>query len=258
MTDKFHNKYRIPSARMQNWNYKWAGAYFITICTQNREHYFGEIKNGKMQLSPIGVIADIMWYEIKNHTQNTKLDAFVVMPNHIHGILILNGNDTDDMKNMDGMIMVENAENQNNVENVETGRKDVETGRKDVETGHALSLRLNQSGQPVQPMNHTTPISSIHPIISKKIIQSNNPIIPDDQNTIGQKRFQNIGNNSISSIIGSYKSAVTKHAHRLGFDFGWQTRFHDHIIRDHESFDKIQKYIMENVLKWEEDKFYIS
>ena len=211
----------------------------------------------KIQLSPIGVIADVMWYEIKNHTKNIKLDAFVVMPNHVHGILILDGNDTNDMKNMDGKIIVENAENQNNVENVETGRKDVEIGRKDVETGHALSLRLNQSEQTVRPTNHANPIPSIHPIISKKIIHSNNPIIPNHQNAIGQKRFQNIGNNSVSSIIGSYKSAVTKHAHRLGFDFAWQTRFHDHIIRDQESFDKIQKYIIENVLKWEEDKFYI-
>ncbi len=59
MTDKFHNKYRIPSARLQNWDYRWAGAYFITICTQNREHYFGEIENGEMQLSPLGAIADV-------------------------------------------------------------------------------------------------------------------------------------------------------------------------------------------------------
>ena len=90
MSEKFQNKYRIQSARCPNWDYSSNAAYFITICTQNRENYFGEIINQKMQLSQIGVIADILWHEIKNHTKNVDLEAFVVMPNHIHGILILN------------------------------------------------------------------------------------------------------------------------------------------------------------------------
>jgi REP element-mobilizing transposase RayT len=85
MTDKFQNKYRIPSSRLQNWDYRWNAAYFVTICTKNRHHYFGE-----MNLSGIDIIADIMWYEIKNHSKNIELDAFVVMPNHIHGIIIIN------------------------------------------------------------------------------------------------------------------------------------------------------------------------
>jgi putative transposase len=93
--EKYQNKYRIPSARWQDWDYAWDGAYFITICTQNREHYFGEIIENKMVLSNSGTIADILWYEIKNHAKNIELDEFVVMPNHIHGILILRGNVAD-------------------------------------------------------------------------------------------------------------------------------------------------------------------
>lgn len=87
--EKYKNKYRIASARAQWWDYGWNGAYFITICTQNREHFFGEIRNGKMNLSPTGTIADILWYEIQHHAQFVELGDFVVMPNHIHGILIL-------------------------------------------------------------------------------------------------------------------------------------------------------------------------
>ena len=90
--DKFRNKYRIPSARLQHWDYRWAGAYFITICTQHRIHYFGEIENQKMILSHVGILADVFWHEIQNHAQNVELGEFVVMPNHIHGILILTGN----------------------------------------------------------------------------------------------------------------------------------------------------------------------
>jgi len=115
MPEKFKNKYRIPSARLQTWDYRWAGAYFITICTQNREHYFGKIEKGKMILSNVGVIANILWYEIKNHAKNVELGEFVVMPNHVHGILILNN---------------------------DNARENANVGTSHVETLHATSLRV--------------------------------------------------------------------------------------------------------------------
>jgi REP-associated tyrosine transposase len=87
--NKFNNKYRIPSARLQSWDYSQNAAYFITICTKNREHSFGKIINNKRHLSHLGVIADIFWYEIKNHSENIISEAFIVMPNHVHGILKL-------------------------------------------------------------------------------------------------------------------------------------------------------------------------
>jgi len=89
MPEKFRNRYRIPSARLQSWNYSWNGAYFITICTQDKKHYFGEIADRRMQLSHIGILADILWYEIKSHAKNTELGEYIIMPNHVHGILIL-------------------------------------------------------------------------------------------------------------------------------------------------------------------------
>jgi putative transposase len=61
---------------------------------------------------------------------------------------------------------------------------------------------------------------------------------------------------SISAIIRSYKSVVTKHAHYIHMDFFWQVRFHDHVIRNSESFERIQDYIENNVTNWKEDKFY--
>lgn len=204
MSEKFQNKYRIASARAQWWDYGWNGAYFITICTQNREHFFGEINDGKMKLSHLGVIADILWQEIPNHAKYVDLGDFVVMPNHIHGILILDKPDGEN-DNLD-----------NDTDNV-------------VGTGHALSLRY----LPSPPA---------------KSQQSSNPI------TIGQKRFQNIGKNTISSIIGSYKSAVTKHANRLGLENGWQSRFHDHIIRDDAEYQRISDYIIANPDNWDNDK----
>ncbi|MDT0649859.1 transposase [Autumnicola edwardsiae] len=92
MTEKFRNKYRIPSARLQNWDYSWNAAYFITICTHNRQNFFGRIADGKMQLSEIGKITHHFWNEIPNHFPYIQLGEFIAMPNHIHGIIIIDNN----------------------------------------------------------------------------------------------------------------------------------------------------------------------
>ena len=89
MTRKFKNKYRVDTTRLRFWDYGWNGAYFVTICTKNREHYFGEIKNGQMHLSEIGRIAHKYWAEIPEHFPFVILDEFVIMPNHVHGIIII-------------------------------------------------------------------------------------------------------------------------------------------------------------------------
>ena len=83
---------------MPNWDYGSNGMYFITICTQNREHLFGDVIGGKMQLSEIGIMANIYWNEIPQHFSFVKLGEFVVMPNHIHGILIIEKMDNDDVQ----------------------------------------------------------------------------------------------------------------------------------------------------------------
>ncbi len=87
--EKFQNKYRMPSARANWWDYSAGGVYFIPICTAQRLHYFGEVHDGKMILSEIGEIAESCRKQIPDHFPFVKLDAFVVMPNHFHGILII-------------------------------------------------------------------------------------------------------------------------------------------------------------------------
>lgn len=199
---KFQNKYRISSIRAQWWDYGWNGAYFITICTQDRKHYFGEIQNGKMILSEVGIITDLLWHQIPIHHKNVELGDFVVMPNHIHGILII-----DKKSDKIDDDIVNNGNEANNVQ-----------------AGHALS---QQSQQP-------------------KELSNQNP---------GSQRFQNIGKNTISSIVGSYKSAVTKHANRLGYPHQWQKLFYDNIIRSNDDYQRISDYIVSNPENWEKDKF---
>jgi putative transposase len=73
--------------RLKNYDYSQQGMYFVTICTKNREYLFGEIENGKMILNGVGEIANKCWLEIPNHFPHVFLDEFVVMPNHIHGVI---------------------------------------------------------------------------------------------------------------------------------------------------------------------------
>ncbi len=99
MDQLFNNKYRIPSARLQNWNYASEAIYFVTICTKNMKNYFGEI-NGSMQIktlqaTKIGEIACSEWYRTMElrPDMNLELGEFVVMPNHIHGIIMIGANE---------------------------------------------------------------------------------------------------------------------------------------------------------------------
>ena len=81
------------SYRLRHWDYGSNAPYFITICTQNRKHFFGEISNGKMHLSDIGKIVENEWIKTPNIRPEMQLELgeFVVMPNHFHAILIIGG-----------------------------------------------------------------------------------------------------------------------------------------------------------------------
>ena len=83
--DRHHRR----SIRLKNYDYTQAGYYYVTVCTRNRECIFGEIVGGVMHLSEAGRIMQECWDELPNHHSGVRLDAFVVMPNHVHGIVVL-------------------------------------------------------------------------------------------------------------------------------------------------------------------------
>ena len=351
--DKYQNRYRIPSTRLQNWDYGWNAIYFVTICTKNRRHFFGEITNGKMHLSPVGAIADVLWHELTNHFDNIELDAFVVMPNHIHGIIAINnvgngnggiddggiGDGNGDNNGGDG----DNGGNGGNGDNGDdngnggdggnngdNGGDGGNNGRDNACVVSTLSDSPSLSGSPssssdsqssssdspsslsgspssssdspssssdspssssgspssssdspslsVSPSSLSDSPSSLSDSPSSSSDSpssssdspssssdspsslSDSPSSCTQQTTqpckaIGQQRFQHQGSKTLSSIVGSYKSAVSRHAHRLGYDFSWQSRFYDIIIRDYSALIKIQSYIWNNPINWKEDNF---
>ena len=201
MPDKFQNRYRISSARLLTWDYSSNAADFITMCTPRRQHYFGEIINSEMQLSKIGEYATECWMHIPNHFPYFYLDEFVLMPNHVHGIVLIEKPFIDNSR-----------------------------GSLFVETTHALSLR--------QP----------------NFVES--PPLNSDETKPRHFRFRNQGKNTISAMVGSFKSAVTKLCNESKLPFGWQSRFHDHIIRDKDEFFRIKNYIITNPANWKDDRFY--
>ncbi len=91
----YKNKYRQNTTRLKNWDYSSPCAYFVTIRTKDGEYYFGDIENNKMKFSEIGRIAYKYFAEIIKRYPNTIIDDYVIMPNHVHGLILItdeNGN----------------------------------------------------------------------------------------------------------------------------------------------------------------------
>ena len=88
-------KHHRRSIRLKGFDYTSAGAYFVTLVAYQRNTLFGEILNGQIQLSNFGKVADECWRDIPDHFSNVELGTYVVMPNHLHGILVVNNNDVD-------------------------------------------------------------------------------------------------------------------------------------------------------------------
>ena len=224
--DLFLNKYRISSIRLSNWDYASPGYYFVTICINDRKSHFGKIKNNKMQLSPIGKIVKNYWQQIPEHFKHINLDAFIIMPNHLHGIIHILWNDNP--------LFAKNENDnkklyQNMVDNLCKNNflcRDVVRFRRDAIQNLRRDEACLVSTQNTQTQNKNEFFSKISPQPG-----------------------------SLSVIIGSFKSACTKTI-RKNHDlcFQWQPRFYDHIIRNKYALYRIRDYIYDNPSKWQRDR----
>lgn len=159
------------SIRLRDFDYAQAGAYFVTICTQNRECFFGAAVNGEIQLNDAGRLVYSSWQKLASRIVNISLDAFVVMPNHIHGIILV--------------------------------------GAQFIAPSAALDTNLGA-------MNRTP--------------------------TLGE-------------IVRTYKASSTRHIRdAANAKFAWQQNYYEHVIRDEESLNRIQQYILDNPARWDLDR----
>lgn len=178
--------------RRKHPRYRWhdynGGFYFITICTKDKQHSFGYITNHEMFYSEIGKVATQNINEISSHWNGVKVLTSVVMPNHVHFII-----------SIDGSIY----QNKNNL----------------------ITANDNSHSSATATPRRGPTVGGLH--------------------------------SYLGVIVGGFKAGVKRYAnqHRLSFD--WQSGYHDHIIRDDDSFNKIIDYINNNVLRWSDDCYNV-
>ncbi|MBW4660011.1 MAG: hypothetical protein KME15_15155 [Drouetiella hepatica Uher 2000/2452] len=176
--DKHHRR----SIRLKEYDYLSPGAYFITICTHQRQCLFGEIVNGEMQLSEMGEIAESCWQAIPDHFARVQLDGFVVMPNHLHGIILI------------------------------------------ADTCRGMALPCPYPKMQLEKRKFGQPIAG-----------------------------------SLSTTVGSFKSAATKQINTLRNATGipvWQRNYYENIVPNEESLHRLRQYIHNNPLSWQEDQLH--
>jgi putative transposase len=209
------------SIRLPGYDYSQAGAYFITICTHDRACLFGQIVRAglapaQMQLNEYGQIAHDQWHQIPERFENIELDQFVVMPNHVHGIIIIN-------------------------ESVGAGftpapfmgtpaldDKTVNTG-----VGASPTPTLIPSGQPPTGQPPTGQPQGL----------------PLHGGTVGDivGAYKSLVANECLKIYKSKNEFMGKL---------WQRNYYEHIIRDEKSYNQIDAYIVNNPAQWELDQLF--
>jgi len=172
-------KHHRRSIRLRGYDYRQAGAYFVTICSQNRECMFGQVVEGQMILNAPGHMVELVWRELPQHYPGIEVDAFVVMPNHVHGIIIL--------------------------------------------VGAGPRACPDKSGQP-QGVTPTTTMS-----------------LPDVVH-----RFKSL-------TTARYRRGVLQDSWPAFPGRLWQRNYHEHVVRSEEELNRIQQYVIDNPLHWEED-----
>ena len=214
---------KSPRATWHDYN---GANYFVTFCTKNRELYFGDVVNGKMELSEIGRWAQTQIEQTAVIRQNdVEIPLFVVMPNHIHLIVVYN--------------------------NANAGRTQYGGRTRCVPTDLPDPCRdaSNASVSNASACRDTSNVSA------SNVSAYNGPDnISSDARGASLQFGPQSGN--LPSVIRGIKSAVTKYAIEHDIPFAWQSRYHDHIIRNQLEMNRIADYIQNNPMKWELDRFY--
>ncbi|HLG31580.1 MAG TPA: transposase [Ignavibacteriaceae bacterium] len=167
------------SMRLKEFDYSNPWWYYVTICTYQKRKILGEVNNSKMILNEFGKIVEEKWLKTKEIRKNVDLDYYVIMPNHIHGIIIIES--------------------------------------------------------------------------------TNNNVVGATRRVAPTKGKVTLQPGSLGSIIGQFKSIVTKRLNKLTSKKDitiWQRNYYDHIIRNENDLHRIRTYIHNNPLKWELDEYY--
>lgn len=214
------------SIRLKGYDYSQEGLYFITICCEDRICRFGKVVNGKMVLNETGKIAEACWVQIPQHFPNVVLHEYVIMPNHIHGIIQIVG-----AKNF----------SPDTPHTPDTGTPE-EKWAKDISPE-------NKRAKDISPENKWQ--IDISP--EEKRAKDFSP------EEIRVKNFspQSGTSKTVGSIVRGFKIGVTKWVRQnTEIQKLWQRNYYENIIRNEQAYQNISRYIQNNPLNWGKDKFY--
>ncbi|MBN2147255.1 MAG: hypothetical protein JW726_07695 [Anaerolineales bacterium] len=219
------------SIRLKGYDYTQPGAYFITLVAWQRENLFGEIRQDEVVLNKMGLVASQEWGKIPRRFPRLELGAFVIMPNHMHGILIIH---------------------EDRIATVVGARRRIET---------AMPL-----DSPAVPLPGDNPSSSCRAPTRRRIetaMPLDSPAVPlpgdNPSSSCRAPTIESFGRpvpGSIPTILRSYKSTVTLRINRLRHTPGfpvWQRNYYEHIIRNPRDHQAIHDYILANHANWESD-----
>jgi REP element-mobilizing transposase RayT len=197
--------------RLKNYDYSSPGAYFVTLCTKRKGNIFGEVVDGIVNLNEYGLIARKFWLEIPEHYNNVEIDAFVVMPDHVHGIIvILEKEPPSDCKEGAG------------------------------------SSRLRPCKE--EPSQSSVTDEQCSSVTEREEEESFPFRAPSLQSDSGQKRNYGLLSKVIKSYKEAVVKEIRRSYN--DYDFGWLHSYHDHIIRNNSYIGRIRKYIFDNPENW--------
>ena len=228
------------SIRLPSYDYTANGAYFITICTHEREHSLGEIINGKMKLSVIGEIVLEKWFDIPNHHDHVKLGEFIIMPNHIHGIIWIVGASSE---------MFET--------NKTVGAHLGVPAEKSLGVPAEKSLGVPAEKSPGVPAEKspgmTYKLSHGLNDMKERVCQGKPRRKPQ---RIHFREFGKPQSGSSSMIINQFKGSVKRWCNKNDNKwFKWQRNYYEHIIRNEEDLFNTSVYIERNPINWRSDEY---
>ena len=223
------NIHHRHSIRLKGYDYSQEGMYFITICVQNHRCLLGRIINGEMILNKYGQIVYNEWKRTPDVRPNIQLDAFVVMPNHIHGIIVI----TNDRRGVSHTPPCDN-----NVGVVDVGDKIVGVWDNNGGVVGVRGVCDNNGG-----------------VVGVRGVCDNNGGVVGVRGVCDTPLRS--PSNNIGAIVRGFKSAVTKQLNHLGLNNSiWQRNYWERIIRNDDAYQRIANYIINNPAVWAKDKFY--
>jgi len=219
MSSSCKKRFSDKGLRLQSWDYSWDGKYFITINTKDKVECFGDVISEELHHSAQGRLANEFWEMIPEQFPFARLDEFIVMPNHVHGII-----EIDKSNSMDTANSGDSNSGDSNSGESNSGDAINRIPTADIPTADIPTADIPTTDIPTDAIAGT-----VGGFAGQK-----NPMLYDN----------------LSRVLRWYKGRVTYEIHQAGYEFAWQTLFYDRIIRNEMELNRIRQYIRNNPKNW--------